>query len=229
MQLTWQHLHASVIQLYEQSLEAGASDAALAQGVLAGLRGEALDEALAPHVGAVRQLSWILLGRLPEVDPAASVAAKVAISSAAAGLGSLQQAIELAWACEEAEQETAAGWPAADRADHFYNRAVAFGARGDLLSAVADASAAIAANPRDVQARMNRGTWLMQLEDVEGAMADWQAAVQAEPDYALGWLKLGAVKLQFGHAAGREDIRRALDCAPADWPHRQQALDWLAE
>ncbi|MCB9795883.1 MAG: hypothetical protein H6741_24565 [Alphaproteobacteria bacterium] len=229
MEFTWKHLHASVVQLYEQSLEAGAADAALAQAVALQARGEPLPAEMTPHGALIRQLTWLLFGRLAEVDPPASVAIKLAVSTAAAGAGSLQEAIQLAWTCEEAEHERVAEWPVADRADHFYNRAVAFGGRGDLLSAAADATSALEANPDDVQALMNRGTWFMQLQDVQSAMDDWGRAVEVQPGYALGWLKLGAVKLSYGVPEGRADVQRALDCAPEGWEHRAQAEAWLAE
>lgn len=228
MDLTWKHLHASVTHLLEASLAEGVDEALVARGVQARAEGEALPDGLAPHASLVRQMGWLLFGRLPEVDAAASAAAKTAVSEAATGEGSLREVMVLAWCAEKAEQTSYASAPAQARSDHFYNRAVGFGGSGDLLSALADVNAALDAVPDDKQALLNRGTWRVQLEDPEGAAADWTQAVTLDPSYALGWLKLGALKLAHGVAQGREDVERSLALAPADWEHRAEAKRWLS-
>ncbi|MCB9765645.1 MAG: hypothetical protein H6739_38080 [Alphaproteobacteria bacterium] len=227
MSLTWRALHASVVQMVEQAREDGATDALLADGVLRRQRDEALPPEAAPFARAVRHLGWLLLGRMPTVDPAGSVALKVSLSMTAQGVGPLSEAILLARASEEADQAQAAALPAPERATRFYNRAVAFGEQGDALSAIADATAALAAMPDDTQALMNRGTWRVQLQDYDGAMADWLHAVEVDPGYALGWLKIGALKLGFGMPEGVEDVKRGLALAPPDWPHRAEAEAWV--
>jgi tetratricopeptide (TPR) repeat protein len=86
---------------------------------------------------------------------------------------------------------------------------------GQLEPARRQYKAALAANPRLVEARNNLGITLLQLQRPQDAEAFFREATQMEPDYADAHANLGMALLQQGQTdAARESFIRALQIVP---------------
>jgi len=96
-----------------------------------------------------------------------------------------------------------------------HRRALVLMERGRLGGAVADLTAAIAADPFDARALDNRGHAKLGLGDEAGALADFDAAIRVDPTHANGWYNRGVVRKARGEAdAAIADFTEALRLDP---------------
>ncbi len=220
MAVRWQDLHASARQDLAAALERGISATQLALAVAARARGEEAGPAVAAATAEVDRLAWLLGGRLAVVDPSGQVAVREALSTAAR-IGDFEPVLDIANACEEADQSASRRLDVQDRVAHYYDRALRFWEQGDLLSAAADATSALNHSPDEVHILSNRGAWMYQLGFPWAAVEDWQRAVCVDPRYANGWMKLGTVLAELGNQLpARAAFQKALEVAPAGWPYQ---------
>ncbi len=97
----------------------------------------------------------------------------------------------------------------------FNNRALAYAARGDYLTALADYNAAIARNAEYAPAFSNRGNAHAALGDMVRALADHNRAIEIDPDYVAAWHNRGVDNEEMGNPrAAIEDYRKALSLDP---------------
>ena len=101
---------------------------------------------------------------------------------------------------------------------------------GETAGAIEDLDAWIQAKPDDAAAIAERGAVRMQTNDAKGAFADFNAALARDARCAEAWMGRGRARQALGDLdKAREDLRRALRCAPADWPQRKAVEDTLAD
>lgn len=227
---SWEQLHADVHAGVGDACAAGASESLIASGVLALARGQELDAAQAPFENAIRGAAWLLMSRICKIDEVALSTLTVSLGLVAAGAAPLSDAFDFARSAEQSRDARLATFDAAARADALYDAGCAFVAENDLLSGLAELSAALRANPKDVQARYNRGQCLWMLEAYEAAMTDWSIAVEIEPKYANGWMRRGLGFLQLGMDEEAEsDLVKALELGGAGWEPRETIEQTLAD
>ena len=228
MALRWSDLHTGARQALREAEARGVAGQALALAVAARYRGDELPEAAASATSEVDRVAWLLAGRIRVIDPDGIPAIEYALAEAEQ-TGNVDSVLEVAEACEQADLAKAAGFPRAERAAFFYERALRFWEQGDLISAVADAGSSLAADPHDIHVRSNRGTWLYQLQLPWAAIEEWEQAVAFHPAYAKGWMKMGTVLAEVGHLErARTCFDAALEHAPAEWPYRLAVEEELA-
>jgi tetratricopeptide (TPR) repeat protein/predicted Ser/Thr protein kinase len=74
----------------------------------------------------------------------------------------------------------------------------------------------------------HRGTTRHDLGDYDGALADYDRVISLKADIADIWANRGLIRETRGQLEQAEaDLREALRVAPADWPYRAQAAEWL--
>jgi tetratricopeptide (TPR) repeat protein len=94
-------------------------------------------------------------------------------------------------------------------------------ARGDLPTADACFTAAIAAAPRLARPRVNRAAVRAARRDYPGALADTEAALELAPDHVTALINAARFHIQLGHDG---DARRRIDRARSLAPGR--AAPW---
>src|SRR5579859_2702913 len=97
---------------------------------------------------------------------------------------------------------------------------------GDLEGARADLDEALRRRP-DPRYYVKRAALEGMAGDLEGAIADCSAALALRPDDADAWATRGMTRIRKGDAGGADDLRRALEVAPPDWPQRARTQDLL--
>jgi len=113
--------------------------------------------------------------------------------------------------------------------DALYNLAHALQGQGAYAEAIEVYGQALSARPDDVQALLNRGTARVALSDTDGALADFDAAIVAAPDYAFAYAKRGLVLSILGELwAAAFDLLMALLIAPEDWPMSEPTRESFA-
>lgn len=221
MAVRWQDLHAGARQDAATVTDRGLSTRQLAAAVKARAAGEELPSPAEASGAEVDRLAWFLTGRLALVDPEGQIAIREALARAVKS-GTFSEVLDMAAACEDTDQNRARQLEPGPRAAFFYERALRFWEQGDLLSAAADATSALAAAPDEVHILSNRGAWMYQLGYPWAAVEDWQRAVCVDPKYANGWMKLGTVLTELGNVLpARAALQKALDVAPASWSYRE--------
>jgi len=85
------------------------------------------------------------------------------------------------------------GFTGTDLAKLLTNRGVELKRKGDVDGAIADYTASIALNPKDMFSLNNRGNALRDKGDLQGAIADYTQAIRIDPDYAAAYLNRGRV------------------------------------
>ena len=99
-------------------------------------------------------------------------------------------------------------------------RGVARVRKGDARGAREDFDAAIASNPRQIDALLNRAK-LREKDDPAGAREDCEEAVRVDPGNAEGYVSRGRLRgISGDKAGGVADMEKALELAPKDWPMR---------
>lgn len=200
----------------------------LAAAVAARYRGEAAPPGSEVAEAEVDRVVWLLCGRITMVDPEGLPALEATLAEAESN-GNVDAIMEVAEACEQADQDRAQRLPRPERAAYFYERALRFWEQGDLMSAVADAASSLVADPNDIHVRSNRGSWLYQLQLPWAALEEWERAVALQPAYAKGWMRMGTVLAELGHIErARTCFETALEKAPAAWPYRRAVTEELA-
>lgn len=228
MAVRWQDLHAGARQDAATAQGRGLSARQLATAVRARAAGEELRAEAEASAAEVDRLAWLLVGRLAAVDPQGQIAIRDALATATRG-GDFGEVLDIAAACEDTDQVRARALEPAERASFFYERALRFWEEGDLLSAAADATSALAASPDEVHILSNRGAWMYQLGYPWAAVEDWQRAVCVDPKYANGWMKLGTVLAELGNSLpARAALQKALEVAPATWGYRDAVTAEIA-
>ncbi len=96
---------------------------------------------------------------------------------------------------------------------------------GDERRARAAADEAVSREPGCGWLRTWRGEVKRKFRDLDGAAADFDAAMELDPDYELTWACRGAVRVSRGLTAeGRADFETALALCPSlDWARRELA------
>ncbi len=200
----------------------------LAAAVAARYRGEAAPAGSEAAEAEVDRVVWLLCGRITLVDPEGLPALEATLAEAESN-GNVDAIMEVAEACEQADQDRAQQLPRPERAAYFYERALRFWEQGDLMSAVADAASSLVADPNDIHVRSNRGSWLYQLQLPWAALEEWERAVALQPAYAKGWMRMGTVLAELGHIErARTCFETALEKAPEAWPYRRAVTEELA-
>ena len=85
------------------------------------------------------------------------------------------------------------------------NRGVVRQLGGDMVGALADYDAALAANPGHAEAYKNRGTVRAAAEEWDAAIADYEVALRLKPGYADAYVSRGAAREAKGDLAGALD------------------------
>jgi tetratricopeptide (TPR) repeat protein len=98
----------------------------------------------------------------------------------------------------------ASGLGERDRARAFYNRANAYGTRGDRARSMADFDAAIGLDPDFAPALNDRGYAALIQGDLDRAIADFDAALRIDPGFANSYAHRGTAYL------GKGDVDRAI-------------------
>jgi len=109
----------------------------------------------------------------------------------------------------------------------YYNRALLKGARGDMEGAIADYDAAIRIDPEFAEALNGRGELKYKLRDAGGAMEDLDAALAIRPQPETYVNRARVWVMKGDSARGIADYAKALEIAPADWPHRANVEERL--
>lgn len=129
-----------------------------------------------------------------------------------------------------------ASWPAGgaakEKAVLYYNRGVAYSAKGDLAAAVSDYGAALELDPGNFDSHYNRGVAYHKLKRLDAALADLDQAVALRPGEAQAWLSRGVVRHERGDLeAAVADYDRAAALAPEvrALQYKGSALQELAE
>jgi len=112
--------------------------------------------------------------------------------------------------------------------------AEAYVARGIQLKKENEPHAALSDFERAVELRQdaltyfNRAVTRHDLRDYDGALADYDRVIALKPDSVDCWVNRGLIREMRGELEQAEaDLREALRVAPADWPYRAQAAEWL--
>jgi len=103
----------------------------------------------------------------------------------------------------------------------YQNRGTMRQARGDLVGAFGDYSAALGLNPSYSLAWYSRATERFAWGDDAGAIADYTATVRIKPTYIEAFNNRGLARQRTGDLAGAiADLSEALRLAPLDWQPR---------
>ncbi|KXZ44388.1 hypothetical protein GPECTOR_68g359 [Gonium pectorale] len=86
---------------------------------------------------------------------------------------------------------------------------------GNILEAEALLDKVISSSPRELGARVARGTARALRRDLKGAVEDFSVAIEAEPRYADSWKRRGQARSALGETEGAlADLQKAIDLAP---------------
>jgi len=101
---------------------------------------------------------------------------------------------------------------------------------GDFKGAAAEATRAIELSPTLTEAWLDRGAARSQMGDFPGALADFSKALEIAPRHPEGHFNRGVLRQTMSEEGGanrrelllnaESDYLKALDFAPAEWPHR---------
>ena len=95
--------------------------------------------------------------------------------------------------------------------------------QGDHAGAIADATEAIRLRPEDAEAYFNRGNAYDEKREYAKALSDYNDTIRLSPRYPEAYVNRASVKLKtFDRAGGVADLKKALEVAPASWPHRAE-------
>lgn len=228
MVLRWSDLHGATRQALREAEFRGLESRSLAAAIAARCRSESPPPGAELAIAEVDRVAWLLAGRIPVIDPEGVPALEAALAEAEL-TGNVDAVLEVAEACEQADQQRAAQMRPPERAAFFYERALRFWEQGDLMSAVADAASSLGVDPKDIHVRSNRGSWLYQLQLPWAALEEWERAVAIQPAYAKGWMRMGTVLAELGHVErARTCFETALEKAPPEWPYRRAVQEELS-
>ena len=102
-------------------------------------------------------------------------------------------------ACTEAIE--GGRWPGATASWSYSNRAVAYAALGDYLSAFDDHTEAVRLDPTNASARNNKANTHADFREYRRAIADYSAAINLRPDYANALFNRAGVYFAVGEDA----------------------------
>ncbi|KAG2493602.1 hypothetical protein HYH03_008119 [Edaphochlamys debaryana] len=86
---------------------------------------------------------------------------------------------------------------------------------GNIAEAEAILDKVISTSPRELGARVARGTARALRRDLQGAVDDFSVAIEVEPRYADSWKRRGQARSALGdHEAALVDLQKAIDLAP---------------
>ncbi|GLC64956.1 hypothetical protein PLESTF_000225900 [Pleodorina starrii] len=86
---------------------------------------------------------------------------------------------------------------------------------GNVVEAEAILDKVIQASPRELGARVARGTARALRRDLKGAVEDFNVAIEVEPRYADSWKRRGQARSALGDSEGAlTDLQKAIDLAP---------------
>jgi tetratricopeptide (TPR) repeat protein len=115
-------------------------------------------------------------------------------------------------------------------AEAYVNASMAKIRMGDFQGALEDADRAVELSPTLVEAWLDRGAARSRLGDFTGAMADFTKAIELSPNHPEAHFNRGALKATIAsdlapnadelRRSAEQDFLKALEYAPADWPHR---------
>src|SRR5262249_42022498 len=104
---------------------------------------------------------------------------------------------------------------------------VALSKLGKSREAIADFSSALEVRPQFTEARFLRALERAKLGDLDGALADFDAAIQDDPQPHI-LARRGLTRAARGDFAGAAaDFARALEVAPPGWSQRSQVEQML--
>ncbi len=105
----------------------------------------------------------------------------------------------------------------------YNNRGIAKLGAGDVEGAAGDFQRATEVGPGLAMAHGNWATALLRTGDLDGALRECSEAIRLDPGLPEALATCGVVKDRRGDPSGAAaDLRRALDVAPAAWPHRER-------
>jgi tetratricopeptide (TPR) repeat protein len=115
-----------------------------------------------------------------------------------------------------------------DRAETAYQFALAEERLGNAVGALHHLSRAIELRPTYLAALAERARIRSLAGDFDGAIADCSEAIRIKPDFADAYLRRGLARINRRDVAGAiQDFARSLEVAPAEWPQRNQAREFL--
>ncbi|GIL49345.1 hypothetical protein Vafri_5718 [Volvox africanus] len=86
---------------------------------------------------------------------------------------------------------------------------------GNIMEAEAILDKVMLTSPRDLGARVARGTARALRRDLKGAVEDFTVAIEVEPRYADSWKRRGQARSALGdHEGALADLQKAIDLAP---------------
>ncbi|GIL73738.1 hypothetical protein Vretifemale_3863 [Volvox reticuliferus] len=86
---------------------------------------------------------------------------------------------------------------------------------GNVMEAEAILDKVMLTSPRDLGARVARGTARALRRDLKGAVEDFTVAIEVEPRYADSWKRRGQARSALGdHEGALADLQKAIDLAP---------------
>jgi len=107
--------------------------------------------------------------------------------------------------------------------DALHNRGLARQLAGDMDGAIADGTEAIRLKGDDAEAYFNRGNAYDAKRQFAKAMADYDVVIRLRPRYPEAYANRANVRLKtLDRDGGLKDLRKTLEVAPADWPHRAE-------
>ena len=92
-------------------------------------------------------------------------------------------------------------WPGASASWAYSNRAVAYAALGDYLSAFDDHTTAVRLDPTNASARNNKANTHADFREYDRAISDYSAAIRLRPDYANALFNRAGVYFATGQNA----------------------------
>lgn len=144
-----------------------------------------------------------------------------------------------------------------DRLEVYSERAEVRGKLKDYRGSHSDYDRVLELDPKRLHARVNRGSYRAMARDFDGALEDFEQAIRQDPKYVRAYIGRGMVREARGDAAGaiadyeraieleprnpegyfsrglakrdKADLRKALEVAPPDWPHRERIRKMLGD
>ena len=116
-------------------------------------------------------------------------------------------------ACTEAIES--GRWPGASASWAYSNRAVAYAALGNPLSAFDDHNQAVKLNPTNASARNNKANTHADFREYKRAISEYSAAIRLRPDYANALFNRAGVYYRTGdHANAAADYSSVIALVP---------------